>query len=98
MRELDPDVVERNYAKESLTRRELDAILKGASVEDVMNTRHRVAKENGWKDKPPSKSAFKAAALKEPNLLRRPVILRNGKAVVSRDERGDSRALPLSPR
>jgi len=86
VRELDPDVVERNYAKEPLVRRELDAILKAAGVSNVMNARHKIAKENGWKNTAPSKTAFIKAALEEPNLLRRPITLRDGKIAVGRDE------------
>ncbi len=92
MRALDPDVNERNYAKEPLSKRELEAILNAGSVVDVMNARHKVAKENGWKDKAPSKSAFITAAREEPNLLRRPITLRGGKIAVGRDE-GTIRAL-----
>ena len=80
-------LVERNYAKQPLTRAEVDAILKAAgSVEEVLNTRHATAKANGWKEKPPSKSSFADAVLEEPNLLRRPITLAGDRAVVGRDE------------
>ena len=69
-----------------LLRKEIDAILKAApSVEDVMNTRHKTVKANDWKQKPPSKAAFLKAAVKENNLLRRPILLSRGKLVVGRD-------------
>jgi arsenate reductase len=86
VQELDPHATERNYAKEPLTRKELEAIVTAAgSVAAVLNTRHKVAKENGWKDEPPGKAAFVRAALEEPNLLRRPIVVKGGKAVVGRD-------------
>ena len=43
--------MERNYAKLSLTRKEVDSILRAApSVDTVMNTRHKTVKANGWKE------------------------------------------------
>lgn len=85
--ELDPDVEERNYAKEPLTRAEITRIVDVAGgVAEVLNTRHKIAKEKGWKEQAPAKSTFVKAALEEPNLLRRPVLLRGRKAVVGFDE------------
>jgi len=67
-------------------RAEIDRILKAASsVEDVMNTRHKTVKANGWKAKAPSKTAFLKAAVEENNLLRRPILLHDGQLVVGRD-------------
>ena len=80
-------LTERNYAKQPLTRAEVNAILKAAgSVQEVLNTRHATAKANGWKEKAPAKSVFAAAVLEEPNLIRRPITLHGGRAVVGRDE------------
>lgn len=85
--QLDPDIEERNYAKEPLTRAEITRIVDTVgSVADVLNTRHKLAKEKGWKEKAPAKTIFVKAALEEPNLLRRPVILRGRDAVVGFDE------------
>ena len=81
-----PDIKERNYAREGLTKTELDRILRVVDVADVLNARHRVAKERGWKDKTPSKTAFKVAAFEDNNLLRRPVVLRGKRGVVGFDE------------
>ena len=86
VQELDPDIEERNYAKEGLTKAELERILAATSVEAVLNSRHRVAKENGWKERAPSKAAFTKAALDDNNLLRRPVIVKGRRAVVGFDE------------
>ena len=81
-----PDAGERRYKKEPFTKRELTDLLK--VMEDwtaAINTRHKVAKENGWAERPPSRTAFVAAALEEPNLLRRPLIQRGSKAIFSRN-------------
>jgi arsenate reductase-like glutaredoxin family protein len=87
VRKLSKDARERNYAKDPLQRPEIDAIVKAAgSVGAVLNTRHATAKAHGWKDKAPAKSTFIKAALAEPNLLRRPILLKGSRAVVGRDE------------
>jgi arsenate reductase-like glutaredoxin family protein len=87
VRELAPDVTERNYAKSPLTKAEVEEIVSAApSIADVINTRHAIAKERGWKTTPPDKAALVAAALEENNLLRRPVTIRDGRAVVGSDE------------
>ena len=86
MEKLAPKAVLRNYAKDPLTRKEVESILAAAgSVEAVLNTRHKLTKEKGWKDEPPSKTAFLEAVLAEPNLLRRPILVKGRKAVVGKD-------------
>jgi len=85
--ELDPGVRERNFAKEPFTKAELRAVLKAAGgVAAVLNTRHAIAKANGWKERPPAAAAYIDAVLATPNLIRRPILLRRGRAVVGRDE------------
>jgi arsenate reductase-like glutaredoxin family protein len=88
VRTLDPQVVERNYAKEPLTKAEVKEILDAApSLGAVLNARHATAKKNGWTaDAPPSKTALLAAAVEENNLLRRPITVRDGRAVVGSSE------------
>lgn len=88
MRELQPAAEERNYAKSPLTRAEVQEILDAApSIGAVLNARHAVAKANGWTaDAPPSRAQLIAAAVEENNLLRRPIVVRGGRAVVGNDE------------
>jgi arsenate reductase-like glutaredoxin family protein len=52
----------------------------------VLNTRHAVAKANGWKDKPPARATFVSAVLEDPNLLRRPILVDGTKVIVGKDE------------
>lgn len=87
MRELAPDVIERNYSKTPLTKAEVEELLSVApSIADVINTRHAIAKERGWRTTPPSKKDLIAAALEDNNVLRRPVTIRDGRAVIGADE------------
>lgn len=87
MRELDDSVVERNFAKESLTEAEIRTIVKAAGgVEAVLNTRHAIAKREGWKVTPPGLVDFIKGVAEHENVIRRPILVKNGKAVVGKDE------------
>lgn len=83
MRELAPGAEERNYAKTALTRADVEDLLDAAgSVSAVLNTRHATAKDRGWKDAPPERAVFVDAVLAEPNLLKRPIVIRDGRAAI----------------
>ncbi len=92
MSQLDPSLTERNYSKKALTRSELEKVLKVVPVTELLNTRHKTAKENDWKTQAPSKVAFLKAALSENNLLRRPVTIRGDRYAVGKAE-GSIRAI-----
>lgn len=64
-----------DYGKRPLTEAHLRRILAAAEVAAVLNTRHEQAKAGGWRDHPPTPDTFVAAALAEPNLLRRPILI-----------------------
>ncbi len=82
------EIEERNYAKEPLTKAEIERIVGAAdSVGELVNTRHAIAKQLGWKAKPPSKSSLVRAALEDANVLRRPILVRGERSVVVKDER-----------
>jgi arsenate reductase-like glutaredoxin family protein len=86
VREIGSDVRERNYAKEPLSRKEIKSIVNtSGSVADLVNTRHAIAKQHGWKAKPPSKTALIRAAVEDVNVLRRPILVRGKRRVVGRD-------------
>ena len=80
-------MVERNFAKEPLTVAEIRSIVTAAGgVGAVLNLRHAIAKENGWKESPPAQTAFIAAVREQSNVIRRPILVSGGRAVVGRNE------------
>jgi len=92
--ELQPTLPQRNYAKEPMTAEEARQLVDAAgSVLAVLNTRHAIVKERGWKEHPPSKEEFSQAVALENNLIRRPITVRNGTAVVGFDREALSRLL-----
>jgi arsenate reductase-like glutaredoxin family protein len=75
-----------NYAKTGLDEKTVRAIVAAAgSVGAVLNTRHAIAKEKGWVDTPPDVDTFAKAVAKEPNLLRRPILMIGKKVIVGFD-------------
>ena len=79
--ELELDEV--NYAKTPLSEAVIQSIITAAgSVAAVLNTRHATAKARGWDVKPPSARELATAAAAEPNLLKRPIVIAGGKAIV----------------
>ncbi len=86
LRAVHPSLPDRNYGKDPLAPDEVRAIVAAAGgVANVINTRHEIAKERGWKDAPPDVDTFAEAAAAEGNLLRRPILLLDGRAIVGNE-------------
>lgn len=79
-------VEEREYGKNPLTERELREIIGDGPVADFLNTRTPLYRERKMKEKPPSKEEAIRLMLKDPNLLKRPVIIRGKKKLLGFDE------------
>lgn len=87
MRDSGLEVEEFDYGKTGLSEDTVKAIVAAAgSVAAVLNTRHEIAKAKGWAAKPPSVAEFAAAAAKEVNLLRRPILIDGKKVLVGFDK------------
>ena len=87
MRNRGLELQEVDYAKTGLTAAVVeDIVAKAGSVAAVLNTRHAIAKTNGWAASPPSAAVFAAAVAKEPNLLRRPILIDGDRVIVGFDK------------
>jgi arsenate reductase-like glutaredoxin family protein len=81
------EVEEIDYAKTGLTAATVEGIVKAAGgVAAVLNTRHAIAKEKGWAEKPPPIAEFAKAVSAEVNLLRRPILIDGKKVIVGFDK------------
>jgi len=76
---------ERDYAKQPLTKTELEELIDANHVGAFLNTRHEVFKTSGWKEKPPTKAQAIAAILKDANVIRRPIVAKGKQHVVGFD-------------
>ena len=86
MRSSKHEVEEINYAKTGLTEKTVkDIVARAGSVAAVLNTRHELAKQNGWATTPPSAAAFAKAVAADVNLLRRPILIDGDRVIVGFD-------------
>ena len=67
---------EREYGRNPFTEKELREIIGADPIEPFLNTRTPLYREKNMKQKPPSKDQAIKLMVKEPNLLRRPVIIK----------------------
>jgi len=67
---------EREYGKTPFTENELRELIGNDPIEAFLNTRTPLYREMNMKQKPPSKDQAIKLMLKDPNLLKRPVIIK----------------------
>jgi arsenate reductase-like glutaredoxin family protein len=77
---------EREYGKNPLSEKELRDIIGDGPIEKFLNTRTPLYREKNMKQKPPSKDEAIELMLKDPNLLKRPVIIKGKKILTGFDE------------
>ena len=70
------DFEEREYGKNPFTEKELKELIGNDPIETFLNTRTPLYREKDMKQKPPSKDEAIKLMLKDPNLLKRPVIIK----------------------
>lgn len=88
LRESGVDYEKREYFKDRFTVDELRALLAsvGMTASDVISKRSRVYKERNLEEANLSDDDILELMVEEPTLLRRPIVIRNGKAVVGHNE------------
>lgn len=69
------DFEEREYGKNPFSERELREIIGDGPIEKFLNTRTPLYREKNMKQKPPFKDEAIKLMIKDPNLLKRPVII-----------------------
>jgi len=81
----------RDLAKEKLSAAELEKLIGPRDYTQFLNPRNELFRRKHMKDDPPSRSEAIRLMAKEPNLIRRPVIVGGGRVVVGFDENGIAR-------
>jgi len=76
----------RDLDKERLTADELEKLIGDRDHRDFLNARNELYRRKNMKENPPSRSEAIRMMAKEPNLIRRPVILAGGRVVLGFDE------------
>ncbi len=81
----------RDLAKHRLSSGELEKLIGRRDYTDFLNTRNELFRRKKMKAHPPSRREAIRMMAKEPNLIRRPVILAGGRVVLGFDEKGMAR-------
>ena len=80
------DFEEREYGKNPFTEKELRELIGADPIESFLNTRTPLYRKKNMKQKPPSKDEAIKLMLKDPNLLKRPVIIKGKKKLTGFNE------------
>jgi len=76
----------RDMNKDRLTAAELDALIGKRDYKLFLNTRNEIYRERKMKEKPPSRAEAIQMMAAEPNLIRRPLVIRGATIVLGYDE------------
>lgn len=76
----------RDIGKERLTVQELDALIGERDYRLFLNSRNELYRERNMKEKPPSRAEALKLMAAEPNLIRRPVVIKGKQIVLGYDE------------
>ncbi len=81
----------RDLAKQRLSPAELEKLIGDRDYKDFLNPRNETYREENMKEEPPTRKQAIQMMSKEPNLIRRPVVVAGGRVVVGFDENGMAR-------
>ena len=86
MLEIGAELESRDLDKERLSETELDELIGDRDYREFLNTRNELYRARRMKEHPPSRAEAIKLMAKEPNLIRRPVVLRGSRIVLGFDE------------
>jgi arsenate reductase (glutaredoxin) len=78
----------RDLGKDRLSATELEKLIGKRDHTEFLNSRTALYREKNMKENPPSRKEAIRLMAKEPNLIRRPVVVAGGRVVVGFDEGG----------
>ena len=86
-------MIERDLGRDPLSEAELEGLFRGRDPRDFLNSRNALYRERKMKDQPPSPGETIRLMAGEPNLIRRPLVVRGRDVVMGYDEEGFRRLL-----
>jgi arsenate reductase-like glutaredoxin family protein len=84
--ELGAELESRDLDKERLSETELDALIDGRDYREFLNPRNELYRTRKMKENPPSRAEAIKLMAKEPNLIRRPMVIRGSQMQLGFDE------------
>ena len=76
----------RDLDKERLTQDELDELIGERDYKEFLNTRNELYRNRNMKEDPPSRAEAIKLMASEPNLIRRPLLIRGSRIIFGFDE------------
>jgi arsenate reductase-like glutaredoxin family protein len=76
----------RDLENEPLTETELDELIGERDYKEFLNSRNELYRKRKMKEHPPSRSEAIKLMAKEPNLIRRPLLIRGSQIIFGFDE------------
>ena len=76
----------RDIGKERFSAEELDALIGNRDYKLFLNTRNELYRERNMSEHPPSRSEAIKMMVAEPNLIRRPIVIRGKEILLGWDE------------
>jgi arsenate reductase (glutaredoxin) len=86
LEEMKIEFISRDLDKEKLTEVELDKLIGKRDYKNFLNTRNELFRERNMKENPPSRAEALKLMAKEPNLIRRPVLIYGDQIFLGFDE------------
>ena len=86
MLELGAEIGSRDLDKTPLSVEEIEALIGDRDYKLFLNTRNELYREKKMAEKPPSRREAIALMSKNPNLIKRPILLRGGQLLLGFDE------------
>ena len=86
MLELGAELDSRDLDKERLSASELEELIGQRDYKEFLNPRNELFRTRNMKEHPPSRAEAIQLMAKEPNLIRRPVVIRGSQMVLGFDE------------
>jgi arsenate reductase (glutaredoxin) len=77
----------RDLDKQRLTEAELDQLIGDRDYKEFLNTRNELFRKRKMKEHPPSRAEAIKLMAKEPNLIRRPLLIRGAHIILGFDAR-----------
>jgi len=79
---------EHDLGKDRLTAEQLDTLIATRNYLDFLNPRNEMYRQQKMKERPPARDEALKLMAQEPNLIRRPIVIRGGQIVLGYDEEG----------
>ena len=86
MLELGAELESRDLDKERLTESELEELISSRDYKEFLNSRNELYRSRNMKEHPPSRAEAIKLMAKEPNLIRRPIVIRGAQMILGFDE------------